>query len=352
MTVLQLLLCRAVSAVLCLLWMCSGLVEPDDHPGQPPAVAAATDGPAGAAAAPPPADMDIDSAPTAAAAFKAAAGLTAPSSTSSGSKAQKRSNGSSNSSSALTDDEPKVAVPSPSPFTAASTGGHTLPPCPAGAAGGPVAAAMLRSESQSPPYKVPRWRCRQTPSRFCGQEPGTATAAGTAAAGARGAENAEVKQQVQVVIDNSSCAAACGAASSALKQRQPQQATAELQQQHQDGLGKGRSSNDALAEQLVRAARVEQQQLRWQQLQQSLKSQAAAGSSSSSTSRQQEVQAALLQLQGLATKGQWEEVEALVEELQPGLLNEHPAIKFNLKHCQFTQVSAGQGSRSRSQPSV
>jgi hypothetical protein len=43
-------------------------------------------------------------------------------------------------------------------------------------------------------------------------------------------------------------------------------------------------------------------------------------------------------LQGLVKKGSWPEVEGLVEELQPGLLQDSPSLRFELKRCQFMQV--------------
>jgi hypothetical protein len=148
-------------------------------------------------------------------------------------------------------------------------------------------------------------------------------------------------QLLQVIVDGAGAHAAAGLDS---VRQSSKQASQQQQQQQQSSHKPGSSTaGDALAEQLVHAARAAQQQQRWQQLQHSLKAGAAAGSGGSSSNgsaaqQQQDVQASLAQLQGLVKEGSWPEVEGLVEELQPGLLQESPSLRFELKRCQFMQV--------------
>jgi hypothetical protein len=101
-----------------------------------------------------------------------------------------------------------------------------------------------------------------------------------------------------------------------------------------------RQQRAALAEQLLQWTRQEQQQRRWQQLQQQLKTMSAAGGSRAV--RQQELQQSLQQLQSLVDRGDFAEVEAAVEDLQPGLLNDVPAVKFEIKRCLFVEVRCQQ----------
>jgi hypothetical protein len=147
---------------------------------------------------------------------------------------------------------------------------------------------------------------------------------------------------LQVIVDQPGAQAAAGASSNCQASKQAIQQQQQQQQPSCEPAGRAASS-DVLAEQLVHAARAAAQQQRWQQLQHSLKAAAASGSGSSSNAaeasqQQQDVHASLAQLQGLVKKGCWPEVEGLVEELQPGLLQETPRLRFELKRCQFMQV--------------
>lgn len=214
-----------------------------------------------------------------------------------------------------------------SPFEAAAAVQDAAEAPAKGTSAGPVGSAaaagvdgsMLRSDSQSPPYKVPRWRSKQTPSRFCGQKP--------AAAGAAVAVNGSSCELQQVVVCNqeghqqhSNITTACPSTPAS----QPQQ-----QQQPIDD-----SSQDAVSD-ITQQLHDQQQQQRWQQLQQQLKSQAAA---EGVASRQSEVQQSLQRLQGLVTQGSHQEVEELLEEIQPGFLQEYPVVRFDIKRLHFTQV--------------
>ncbi|KAF8065521.1 STY13 [Scenedesmus sp. PABB004] len=273
-----------------------GLVEPDEGAPAPPDVAAAGD--MDADAEPPPASI-------AAAARAAAAAQTSPGS--SPGKAGKR--GSSGGGGAQ-------AGGPPSPLGA-----------PAAAAGGAAAAAgagaELRSESQSPPYKVPRWRSRQTPSRFRGSPSQAAAAA--AAVAAQQEQQQQGQQQAarelqQVVVE----LAAGGSSAASLPGKQQQQQPAASPGKVPPG-----------AEALVEASRAAAAQQRWQALQASLKSLSA---SSAGAAHQAAVQQGLTALQGLVRAGSFAEAEARVEELAPGLLAEQPALRFELTRCQFVQL--------------
>lgn len=160
------------------------------------------------------------------------------------------------------------------------------------------AAALNRSASQSPPYKAPRYRRKQTPSRFyCPAEGTTAAelgsqqqhqhwgsqleevvvvAGGSSGGGSSDQPSRPAAHQAQAVNASAPSAATKG---SPAKSQQLGSSTpkAELKSSGSNGGSDGNAVPGETVQQLVTQARAAVQQQRWQQLQQRLKGQLLAG---------------------------------------------------------------------------
>lgn len=185
--------------------------------------------------------------------------------------------------------------------------------------------SSARSESQSPPYKIPRWRGRQTGSfeHLQGMSAGHAGAV-------RQQDDNRAMEYTPLAQDDAAASSIAGAHVGTAGLSAPGVATSEQQQQHRQ---QQQGSVDRAASQALHHADTQPCIVNGAAGYGSSMQDGVAGAAG-------HPQATLLTLQSLMKQCKFDKALEFIESVAPGFLKEQPALLFDLQRSHFLQVNA------------